>query len=85
MAYFAECPNIRDRDHVSSLQEELIQGLQTQMLSHHPNDSGLFPRLLMIISCLRELSVEHKRMLATIKERPEFSQELNRQLFGTIE
>ena len=57
---------------VNRLQEALIQALQEEIATNHPTENGLFPRLLMVISSLRELSVEHRCMLGTIKGKPEF-------------
>ena len=63
----------------------LIQALQNQISTNHPNEVGLFPRLLMIISNLRELSVEHRRMLSTIKSQPDLAGEAAGEIFGLIE
>jgi len=50
-------------------QETLIQILQSLTTSSHPLDSGLFPRLLMMMSSLRELSLEYRRMFTSIRDR----------------
>ncbi len=82
---FSDRPGLKGRDKVLKLQESLIQSLQTQINTNHPNEVGLFPRLLMIISNLRELSVEHRRMMGTLRSKPEFSDELQADVFGLIE
>jgi len=51
------------------LQEMLIQVLQLLIASSHPLDAGLFPRLLMMMSSLRELSLEYRRMFTSIRDR----------------
>ncbi|ELT98830.1 hypothetical protein CAPTEDRAFT_226941 [Capitella teleta] len=59
---------LKQRDQVNALQETIIRSLHAQISQNHPSDaSGLFPRLLMVISNLRELSVEHKRILSSLK------------------
>jgi len=47
----------------------LIQVLQLLIASSHPLDAGLFPRLLMMMSSLRELSLEYRRMFTSIRDR----------------
>lgn len=70
---------------VKRLQDSLIKALQTQIGANHPSDSGLFARLLMIISNLRQLSAEHKKLLNSLKSKPEMSHELRTEVFGLIE
>jgi len=53
------------------VQETLIQTLQSLIASSHPLDSGLFPRLLMMMSSLRELSLEYRRMFMAMRDRPD--------------
>jgi len=48
-------------------QEMLIEILQSLIATSHPLDTGLFPRLLMMMSSLRELSLEYRRMFASIR------------------
>lgn len=69
---------------MSKLQEALIQALQNQICANHPSEAGLFPRLLMIISNLRELSVEHRRLMTSLRSKPEYAHELS-ECFGLIE
>ncbi|XP_064639409.1 uncharacterized protein LOC135494959 isoform X2 [Lineus longissimus] len=75
---------LKNREKVSKLQESLIQALQTQITCSHPSEIGLFPRLLMIISNLRELSVEHRRMLTVLKGKIEFPNNLYAETFDLI-
>jgi hypothetical protein len=78
-------PGLKGRDRVLKLQESLIQSLQAQINTNHPNEVGLFPRLLMIISNLRELSVEHRRMMGTLRTKPEMSAEdAESDMFGLL-
>ena len=75
-----------NRNRVSKLQEGLIQALQDQITENHPNEVGLFPRLLMIISNLREISVEHRRLLGSMRTQIEQGKvEFEEELFGVIE
>lgn len=75
---------LKKRDNVSKLQELLIQSLQTQVTTSHPDYLGLFPRLLMSISSLRELGVEHRRMLETLKNKMSFAHDLYAETFDLI-
>ncbi|XP_074647621.1 uncharacterized protein LOC141903411 [Tubulanus polymorphus] len=75
---------LKNREKVSKLQELLIQALQIQISASHPQEIGLFPRLLMIISNLRELSVEHRRMLTVLKGKLEFPKNLYAETFDLI-
>ena len=70
---------------VRALEESLIKALQTQISLIHPTDTGLFPRLLMIISNLRELSNEHRKLMSVLKAHPDMSHELQTEVFGLIE
>ncbi|XP_048758927.1 uncharacterized protein LOC125668650 isoform X2 [Ostrea edulis] len=72
---------LKNREKVSKLQELLIQALQTQISASHPTEVGLFPRLLMSISSLRELGVEHRRMLESLKHQMSFRHDLYAETF----
>ncbi|KAK3089221.1 hypothetical protein FSP39_001853 [Pinctada imbricata] len=75
---------LKNREKVSKLQELLIQALQTQITSSHPEEVGLFPRLLMSISSLRELGVEHRRMLENLKRQMSFPHDLYAETFDLL-
>ncbi|KAJ8318495.1 hypothetical protein KUTeg_003586 [Tegillarca granosa] len=75
---------LKNRDKVSKLQELLIQALQSQITSSHPEEVGLFPRLLMSISSLRELGVEHRRMLENLKHQMSFPHDLYAETFDLL-
>nr|KAG5713765.1 hypothetical protein BaRGS_024392 [Batillaria attramentaria] len=77
-------PGLRNRDKVSRLQELLIQALQAEINAGHPEEVGLFPRLLMSISSLRELGVEHRRMLESLKGQMNFQHDLYAETFDLI-
>lgn len=77
-------PGLRNRDKVSRLQELLIQALQAEITTGHPDEGGLFPRLLMSISSLRELGVEHRRMLESLKGQMSFDHDLYAETFDLI-
>ncbi|XP_013416129.1 uncharacterized protein LOC106177786 [Lingula anatina] len=78
-----ERPGIKNKEEVSKLQELIIQTLQGQVNMNHPTEVGLFPRLLMIISNLRELNVEHRRMLSSLRGRIVFTDGLLIEIFGS--
>ncbi|XP_069124454.1 nuclear receptor subfamily 1 group D member 2-like isoform X1 [Argopecten irradians] len=75
---------LNNREKVSKLQELLIQALQAQITASHPDEAGLFPRLLMSISSLRELGVEHRRMLENLKHQMSFSHDLYAETFDLL-
>ncbi|KAL3877609.1 hypothetical protein ACJMK2_035303 [Sinanodonta woodiana] len=75
---------LKNRDKVSKLQELLIQALQNQVTASHPEETGLFPRLLMSISSLRELGVEHRRMLCSLKGQISFAHDLYAETFDLL-
>lgn len=75
---------LKNREKVSKLQELLIQALQSQVTATHPDESGLFPRLLMSISSLRELGVEHRRMLGSLKGQISFAHDLYAETFDLL-
>ncbi|XP_076458084.1 uncharacterized protein LOC143291852 [Babylonia areolata] len=77
-------PGLQNRDKVSRLQELLIQALQAEIGAGHPDETGLFPRLLMSISSLRELGVEHRRMLESLKGQMNFDHDLYAETFDLI-
>ena len=80
-----ERQGLQSKEHISKLQESLIQALQTQISVDHPKDVGLFARLLMIISSLREVNSEHKNMLANVRSCPELAADSQSLIFGVIE
>lgn len=82
--FFLDRPGLRNRDKVSRLQELLIQALQAEISNGHPDEVGLFPRLLMSISSLRELGVEHRRMLESLKGQMNFQHDLYAETFDLI-
>ncbi|KAL4240487.1 hypothetical protein ACF0H5_001278 [Mactra antiquata] len=75
---------LKNREKVSKLQELMIQALQSQVTATHPDESGLFPRLLMSISSLRELGVEHRRMLGSLKGQISFAHDLYAETFDLL-
>lgn len=80
-------PGLKHREKVSKLQELLIQALQADTLQAHQGElesAGLFPRLLMSISSLRELGVEHRRMLESLKGQMSFPHDLYAETFDLI-
>ena len=85
LIYTSDRQGLCNRESVSKLQESLIQALQGQIVHNHPDDMGFFPRLLLIISNLRELSVEHRRLLSSIEEKVEQGEDLLAEKFGYIE
>ncbi|CAL1529221.1 unnamed protein product [Lymnaea stagnalis] len=77
-------PGLKNREKVSRLQELLIQALQSEISASHEDEGGLFPRLLMSISSLRELGVEHRRMLESLKGQMSFPHDLYAETFDLL-
>ncbi|KAI8796385.1 flocculation protein FLO11 [Biomphalaria glabrata] len=77
-------PGLKNREKVSKLQELLIQALQSEISVSHEDEGGLFPRLLMSISSLRELGVEHRRMLESLKGQMSFPHDLYAETFDLL-
>ncbi|KAH9495821.1 hypothetical protein Btru_013394 [Bulinus truncatus] len=77
-------PGLKNREKVSKLQELLIQALQSEISISHEDEGGLFPRLLMSISSLRELGVEHRRMLESLKGQMSFPHDLYAETFDLL-
>lgn len=82
--YFIDRPGLKNREKVSKLQELLIQALQSEISLSHKDEGGLFPRLLMSISSLRELGVEHRRMLESLKGQMSFPHDLYAETFDLL-
>ena len=83
--------------HVESLQSQLVDLLQRATeLAHAPpplsssqegaggGAAGLFSRVLMIISPLRDLSAEYRRMVTSEEGRTELSDELQREILEIL-
>lgn len=70
---------------VERLQEQLLQAMHSVLANSHPADTCLPARLLLSTALLRELSVEHKRMMSSLRSKPEFSQDIHLETFGIIE
>ena len=77
-------PGLKNREKVSKLQELLIQALESEICQSHSDEGSLFPRLLMSISSLRELGVEHRRMLESLKGQMNFPHDLYAETFDLI-
>ncbi|XP_067928716.1 nuclear receptor subfamily 1 group D member 2-like [Watersipora subatra] len=76
---------LTNREKVNKLQEILIQALQNQIDINHRSDSGLFPKVLMMVSNLRELNGEQRRVLTNLKGQIEFSEGLLAEIFDLAE
>ncbi|KAF6028581.1 hypothetical protein EB796_013120 [Bugula neritina] len=78
---FSDRGGLTNREKVNKLQEILIQALQNQIDINHRSESGLFPKVLMMVSNLRELNGEQRRMLNNLKGQIEFSEGLLAEIF----
>lgn len=70
-----------NREKVNKLQEILIQALQNQIDINHRSETGLFPKVLMLVSNLRELNGEQRRVLTNLKGQIEFAEGLLAEIF----
>ncbi|XP_029707413.1 peroxisome proliferators-activated receptor alpha2 isoform X2 [Takifugu rubripes] len=66
-------PGLVDVPLVEQLQETIVQVLRLHLLTNHPNDSFLFPRLLQKLADLRELVTEHAQLVEDIKKTEDTS------------
>lgn len=76
---------LTNREKVNKLQEILIQALQTQIDLNHRSESGLFPKVLMMVSNLRELNGEQRRVLTNLKGQIDFAEGLLAEIFDLAE
>lgn len=73
VAFLSDRPGLVDVPLVEQLQETIVQVLRLHLLTNHPNDSFLFPRLLQKLADLRELVTEHAQLVEEIKKTEETS------------
>uniref|UniRef100_A0A8C8SAQ7 Nuclear receptor subfamily 1 group D member 1 n=1 Tax=Pelusios castaneus TaxID=367368 RepID=A0A8C8SAQ7_9SAUR len=66
----ADRSGISDMDAVEILQETLIRALRTLVTKKHPNDSTLFPKLLLRLPDLRTLNNQHSEKLLAFRIDP---------------
>lgn len=52
---------------------------------NHRSESGLFPKVLMMVSALRELNGEQRRVLTSLKGQIEFAEGLLAEIFDLTE
>ena len=83
--YVTDRTGLTNREKVNKLQEILIQALQNQIDINHRSDSGLFPKVLMMVANLRELNGEQRRVLTSLKGQIEFSEGLLAEIFDLAE
>ncbi|XP_071823110.1 uncharacterized protein [Apostichopus japonicus] len=60
-------PGLKCREKVREIQIDLLRALQFEVLRNHPDDQGLFARLLTTIPKLREITPEHTRRLMDLQ------------------
>ncbi|XP_077997597.1 nuclear receptor subfamily 1 group D member 2-like isoform X2 [Glandiceps talaboti] len=63
----ADRPGLKKREEVRELQSNLLKGLQYEVQRTHPEDPGLFARILTTIPKLREIGPEHTKRLMELK------------------
>ncbi|TRY88525.1 hypothetical protein DNTS_014076 [Danionella cerebrum] len=66
----ADCPDIAETVPVEQLQEGLIRALRTLVTRRHPDDSSLFPKLLLRLPDLRSLNNLHSDKLLAFRIDP---------------
>lgn len=60
-------PGLVNASSVEQLQENIIHVLQLHLLANHPDDTGLFPKLLQKLADIRELVTKHAQLVQEIK------------------
>lgn len=81
---FADRPGIMDTVQVQTLQGLILQGLQQEIMANHQSEPALFAQLLLLASTLRDLSTEHKKILASSHQAADLGAELNEEVFGLV-
>ena len=76
-------------EHIERMQESIVQVLQLHLLSNHPDDTFLFPRLLQKLADLRQLVTEHAQLVQEIKKTEDTSlhpllQEIYRDMYWSL-
>ena len=67
MFVFSDRAGVKNQPTISALQEMFLNSLQQGILSSHPTDTGLLAKLLMMISPLRDLGLEYRKLIATLR------------------
>lgn len=70
---YLDRPGLVDVAHIEAMQESIVQVLQLHLLSNHPDDNFLFPRLLQKLADLRQLVTEHAQLVQEIKKTEDTS------------
>lgn len=66
-------PGLSDVSQIERIQESIIHALRLQLLSNHPDNSLLFPKLLQKLADLRQLVTEHAELVQEIKKTEDAS------------
>ncbi|KAJ8262355.1 hypothetical protein GJAV_G00165490 [Gymnothorax javanicus] len=61
-------PGLVNVQHIERMQENIVQVLQRHLVTNHPDDAFLFPRLLQKMADLRQLVTEHAELVQEIKK-----------------
>ena len=62
----------QDQHGVTALQCRLTQSLQSLMSDSHASEPGLYARVLIVISSIRELGTEYRRLFEQLKGNPDY-------------
>ncbi|KAJ8245638.1 hypothetical protein GJAV_G00272880 [Gymnothorax javanicus] len=66
-------PGLTNVQYIERLQETIVQVLQLHLLANHPDDTFLFPRLLLTMADLRQLVTEHAQLVQEIRRTEDTS------------
>nr|AFO11034.1 peroxisome proliferator activated receptor alpha [Acanthogobius hasta] len=66
-------PGLVNVTQIERMQERIVKVLQLHLLSNHPDDSFLFPKLLQKLADLRQLVTEHAQLIQEIKKTEDTS------------
>ncbi|XP_071791846.1 nuclear hormone receptor E75-like [Asterias amurensis] len=64
----ADRPGLLVPDQIETLQLQIVQALQSQILLNHPNDRLVFPRLMMKLSDIRQFSVTNSDRMINVMD-----------------
>ncbi|XP_042597231.1 peroxisome proliferator-activated receptor alpha-like [Cyprinus carpio] len=66
-------PGLSDVSQIERIQESIIHALRLHLLSNHPDDTLLFPKLLQKLADLRQLVTEHAELVQDINRTEDAS------------
>lgn len=73
LLFFSDRPGLSSVPQIECIQESVIQSLRLHLLSNHPDNALLFPKLLQKLADLRQLVTEHAELVQEINKTEDAS------------